>query len=71
VLGIQAKGETNNFSDLRLKLNYTGWATGQSTARDRATAYEVQGKNGDYQLDLRIDVKNMPFILAYPRFCRG
>lgn len=67
VLGIQAKGETIKFSDRQLKLNYTGWATDQSTARDYPTAYEVQGKNGDYQLDLRMDVvKNVPVIFAYP-----
>jgi hypothetical protein len=67
VLGIQAKGENIKFSGQQLKLNYTGWATDQSTARDYPTAYEVQGKNGDYQLDLKIDVaKNVPVIFTFP-----
>jgi hypothetical protein len=67
-LGIQAKGVTTKFSTRQLTLNYTGWATDQSTARDRPTGYEVHGKNGDYQLNLSIDVvKSVPLIFAYPR----
>jgi hypothetical protein len=67
VLGIHSKAETIKFSDRQLKLNHTGWAIDPSTAREYPTAWEVQGKNGDYELDLRIDVvENVPVILDYP-----
>jgi len=67
VLGIQSGGETIRFSDRQLKLNYTSWAVDPSTRRGYPTEWEVQGKNGDYQLDLRIDVlKNVPIILDFP-----
>jgi hypothetical protein len=67
VLGVQAGGETIKFSDRQLALNYTGWAMDQSTFRDYPTAYELKGKNGEYQLDLKIDVlKSVPIIFAYP-----
>jgi hypothetical protein len=67
VLGLQRKTETIKFSDRQLKLNYTGWAIDPITRREYPTAWEVQGMNGDYQLDLRIDVlKNAPIVLDYP-----
>ncbi|MFB3764203.1 MAG: hypothetical protein ACE14P_03035 [Methanotrichaceae archaeon] len=67
ILGIQHAGEIIKFSNAQIKLSYANFSLDQVTLRMYPTAYKVEADNGEYKLDLMINVlKNMPLPVNYP-----
>ncbi len=68
MLGIMYAGETIKFTGRQVRLNYADFALDPLTARMYPTAYDIEADNGDYRLDLGINVlKNVPLRVDYPR----
>ena len=56
-LGIEKDGESIDFRDMQIKLNYSNYAFDNKTGFVFPEAYHLEADNGDYSLDLVIDVK--------------
>lgn len=68
ILGIKYAGENIKFTGKQVRLSYSDFALDPFTARMYPTAYNVEADNGDYILNLRIDVlKNTPLPVYYPK----
>ena len=68
ILGIQHAGEMIKFSSSQVRLSYADFSLDQLTSRTYPTAYKVEADNGDYMLNLTINVlKNVPLLVDYPK----
>jgi hypothetical protein len=56
-LGIEKDGKSIAFRDNQIKLNYSNYSFDNATAAVFPQAYHVAADNGDYSLDLDVDVK--------------
>jgi len=65
-LGIEKDGKSIAFRDMQIKINYSNYAFDNKTGAVFPDAYHVAADNGDYSLDLVVDVqKNAATILDY------
>lgn len=68
ILGIQHAGELIKFSSSQVRLSYVNFSLDPLTFRTYPTAYKVEADNGDYRLNLTINVlKNVPLPVYYPK----
>jgi hypothetical protein len=66
-LGIEKDGKSIAFSGRQIKLNYSNYSFDNETASVFPSGYNVQADNGDYSLDLAVDVqKSAALTLDYP-----
>lgn len=56
-LGIEKDGKSIVFKDMQIKINYSNYAFDNVTAAVFPQAYHVEADNGDYSLDLAVDVQ--------------
>jgi hypothetical protein len=65
-LGIEKDGKSIAFRDMQIKINYSNYSFDNETAALFPQAYYVEADNGDYSLDLAVDVqKNAATTLDY------
>lgn len=68
ILGAKHAGETIKFSNSQVKLGYENFALDNFTSRMYPTKYKISADNGDYKLNLTIDVlKDVPLPAYYPK----
>jgi hypothetical protein len=56
-LGIEKDGKSIAFKDIQIKTNYSNYSFDNKTATVFPQAYHVEADNGDYSLDLLVDVQ--------------
>ncbi|MCX6678287.1 MAG: hypothetical protein NTU95_10170 [Methanothrix sp.] len=56
-LGIEKDGKSIAFRDMQIKINYSNYSFDNKTAAVFPDAYHVLADNGDYSLDLEVDVQ--------------
>ena len=56
-LGVEKNGKSIVFRDMQIKTNHSNYTFGNNTTAVIPQAYHVEADNGDYSLDLVIDVQ--------------
>ncbi|MEI8003553.1 MAG: hypothetical protein WCG94_04400 [Methanothrix sp.] len=65
-LGIEKDGKSIAFRDMQIKINYSSYASDNNTNAVFPQAYHVKADNGEYSLDLAVDVqKSVATTLDY------
>jgi hypothetical protein len=65
-LGLEKDGKSIAFSGKQIKLNYSNYSFDNVTASVFPSSYNIQADNGDYRLDLAVDVqKSAALTLEY------
>ncbi|VVB72907.1 Uncharacterised protein [uncultured archaeon] len=67
LLGLRYGDKTISFASKQIKLNYSAFAFDPKTATIFPTGYKVAARNGDYHLEMTVNVqKNVPISIEFP-----